>query len=347
MVESDGPKAKVATLESVDVELAADDVLGTLLDENAGDGMRRQMAEGLRQKQIAITDLVGAADGVEGGFLEDAWTRPKGGGGITRILAGGNVWEKAGVALSVVHGKLPYPAFMAANPTLAQKATEDGRVKVGDEIGYFATGLSCVMHPRNPMAPTVHFNYRYFETDIEGIWWFGGGSDLTPSYLFEEDVKAFHGAYKAVCDRHDEAFYPRFKKWADEYFYIKHRGETRGCGGIFYDDLNDREPEKLYSFAMDCLSALPPAYVPIVMKHKNDEFTPKQKEWQQMRRGRYVEFNLVYDRGTIFGLKAGGRIESILMSLPETARWEYNHQVEPESPEAEILDVFKNPRDWC
>jgi len=253
---------------------------------------------------------------------------------------------KGGVALSVVHGSMPYQAFMAANPTLAKKATEEGRIGPDSgAIGYFATGLSCVMHPRNPMAPTMHFNYRYFETD-DGIWWFGGGSDLTPSYLFEEDARRFHGAYKAVCDKHDPEFYPRFKKWADEYFLIKHRGETRGIGGIFFDDLNDREPEKLFAFAMDCLDALGPAYVPIVVSHKDDEYTQKQREWQQMRRGRYVEFNLVYDRGTIFGLKAGGRIESILMSLPETARWEYNHKVEEGSPEADILDAFKNPREW-
>ena len=281
------------------------------------------------------------------GFAEDAWTRPKGGGGITRVLPGGNVWEKAGVALSVVHGSMPYQTFMTANPAAAKKAAEEGIAGPDSgEIGYFVTGLSCVMHPKNPMAPTMHFNYRYFETDI-GIWWFGGGSDLTPSYLFEDDVKAFHGAYKGVCDKYDPDFYPRFKKWADEYFFIKHRGETRGLGGIFFDDLNDRDPETLFSFAMDCLSTIGPTYVPIVMSHKDDTYTEKEKEWQQMRRGRYVEFNLVYDRGTIFGLKAGGRIESILMSLPETARWEYNHKVEEGSREADILDAFKNPRDWC
>ena len=337
--------ASMSVVESEDTLQAADEVLESLLEVGAPTGMRRKMAEGLRQKQLAITDLVSSADGVT--FQEDAWTRPKGGGGITRVLAGGNVWEKAGVALSVVHGTMPYQTFLTANPAAAKKAAEDGITGPDSgEIGYFATGLSCVMHPRNPMAPTMHFNYRYFETD-DGIWWFGGGSDLTPSYLFEEDVKSFHGAYKAVCDKYDPEFYPRFKKWADEYFYIKHRGETRGLGGIFFDDLNDREPEELYNFAMDCLSTIGPAYVPIVVKHKDDEFTQKQKEWQQMRRGRYVEFNLVYDRGTIFGLKAGGRIESILMSLPETARWEYNHKVEEGSPEADILDAFKNPREWC
>ena len=340
-----GHRVRPSTMvESIDVARAGDAVLDELLDENASDGMRRKMAEGLRQKQIAITDLVSAADGVT--FEEDAWTRPKGGGGITRVLAGGNVWEKAGVALSVVHGSMPYQTFLTANPAAAKKAAEEGKTGPDSgEIGYFATGLSCVMHPRNPFAPTMHFNYRYFETD-DGIWWFGGGSDLTPSYVNEDDIKSFHGAYKSVCDKYDPEWYPTFKKWADEYFFIKHRGETRGVGGIFFDDLNDREPDEIYNFAMDCLTALPPAYVPLVVSHKDDPYTQQQKEWQQMRRGRYVEFNLVYDRGTIFGLKAGGRIESILMSLPETARWEYNHKVEEGSPEAEALDAFKNPRDW-
>jgi coproporphyrinogen III oxidase len=202
------------------------------------------------------------------------------------------------------------------------------------------------MHPRNPLAPTMHFNYRYFETE-GGVWWFGGGSDLTPSYLIEEDVKHFHQTYKDACDRHDAEFYNKFKPWADEYFYIKHRNETRGLGGIFFDDLNDRDPDKIFAFVQDCMKSIVPSYVPLVAKNKDAEFTQKQKEWQLMRRGRYVEFNLVYDRGTVFGLKTGGRIESILMSLPEAARWEYNHQVEPGSPEADIMDAFVNPRDWC
>ena len=336
--------ASMSVVESEDTLQAADEVLESLLEVGAPTGMRRKMAEGLRQKQLAITDLVSSADGVT--FQEDAWTRPKGGGGITRVLAGGNVWEKAGVALSVVHGTMPYQTFLTANPAAAKKAAEDGHHRPRQWRDRLLRDRAQLCHaPAEPDGPHDAFNYRYFETD-DGIWWFGGGSDLTPSY-FEEDVKSFHGAYKAVCDKYDPEFYPRFKKWADEYFYIKHRGETRGLGGIFFDDLNDREPEELYNFAMDCLSTIGPAYVPIVVKHKDDEFTQKQKEWQQMRRGRYVEFNLVYDRGTIFGLKAGGRIESILMSLPETARWEYNHKVEEGSPEADILDAFKNPREWC
>lgn len=198
---------------------------------------------------------------------------------------------------------------------------------------------------QNPFCPTMHFNYRYFETD-GGIWWFGGGTDITPSYLDVDDMKHFHGTYKKSCDKHDPEFYPRFKKWADDYFRIEHRGETRGLGGIFYDDMNDRDPEKLYALAAENLASVVPAYLPIIKKHMDDQFTQKQKEWQLMRRGRYVEFNLVYDRGTIFGLKTGGRIESILMSLPETARWEYDHHVEPGSKEEEISKVFKKAMDW-
>ena len=217
--------------------------------------------------------------------------------------------------------------------------------KPGELVPFFACGLSSVMHPKNPFAPTMHFNYRYFETD-GGIWWFGGGTDITPSYLNEDDMQHFHGTYKTTCDKHDAEFYPKFKKWADDYFYIPHRGETRGLGGIFFDDLNDRNPDDLLAFAKSCLESVVPAYVPIVGKHKDDIYTQQQKEWQLMRRGRYVEFNLVYDRGTVFGLKTGGRIESILMSLPETARWEYDHKVHSNSEEAKILQVFKQPRDW-
>lgn len=191
----------------------------------------------------------------------------------------------------------------------------------------------------------MHFNFRYFETE-GGLWWFGGGADITPSYIDEEDIKHFHGQFKEVCDKHDCSFYPKFKKWADDYFTITHRNETRGLGGIFYDDLNDRDPEKLVDFAKDCLDTIVPAYVPIVDKHKNDYFTEQQKRWQQLRRGRYAEFNLIYDRGTIFGLKTGGRVESILMSLPETARWEYMQTPKKGTPEYEIMQVFKHPRDW-
>jgi coproporphyrinogen III oxidase len=291
--------------------------------------------------QAAICKAIEDVDG-EGKFREDAWVRESGGGGISRVLSGGKVFEKAGVNLSVVYGSMPQEALRAATERGVDRTKG---MKPGERVPFFACGLSSVMHPRNPFAPTMHFNYRYFETD-GGIWWFGGGTDITPAYLDVDDMKHFHGTYKEACDKHDPTFYPKFKKWADEYFTIAHRGETRGLGGIFFDDLNDRDPEKLLAFAAEGLNAVVPAYAPIVTKHKDDPFTAEQKNWQLMRRGRYVEFNLVYDRGTIFGLKTGGRIESILMSLPETARWEYDHQPAPGSREEEITKLFKQPRDW-
>lgn len=285
----------------------------------------------------AIEDLDGT-----GKFRSDAWVRENGGGGISRVLTGGKVFEKAGVNLSVVYGSMPQEALKAATERGVDRAKG---MAPGERVPFFACGLSSVMHPRNPFCPTMHFNYRYFETD-GGVWWFGGGTDITPAYLNVDDMKHFHGELKTTCDRHDAEFYPKFKKWADDYFKIPHRGETRGLGGIFFDDMNDREPEQLRQFAEDCLKTVVPAYAPIIAKHKDDSFTEQQKEWQLMRRGRYVEFNLVYDRGTIFGLKTGGRIESILMSLPETARWEYANTPEEGSKEAEIMEVFKSPREW-
>jgi len=303
--------------------------------------MRYKMEQMLREGQIAITKAIQEIDGGTS-FQEDCWTREAGGGGMSRVLKDGKVWEKAGVNLSVVYGSMPPEALKAATERGVDRAAG---MAPGERVPFFAVGLSCVMHPRNPHCPTMHFNYRYFETD-GGVWWFGGGTDITPVYIVEEDLKHFHGTYKEVCDRHDPNFYKEFKAWADKYFLITHRGETRGCGGIFFDDLNDRDPEKIFAFCKDALAAVVPAYGPIIEKHKNDAFTEEQKKWQLIRRGRYTEFNLVYDRGTVFGLKTGGRIESILMSLPETAQWFYDHKPEPGSPEAEFLDVCKNPRDW-
>jgi len=338
-----GPDAKSGI--SWDSHTYVDDVPDSLVREDdltgANMDMRRKFEANCRRAQEAICKAVSELDGKE--FQQDVWTREGGGGGISRVLTDGNVFEKAGCSLSVVYGSMPQEALQSATTRGADRAAG---YAPGERVPFFACGLSSVMHPRNPMAPTMHFNYRYFETD-GGVWWFGGGSDLTPSYLFEEDVSHFHQTYKDVCDKHDDEFYPKFKKWADEYFAIKHRGETRGLGGIFFDDLNDREPDTIFAFSKECLDSVVPSYLPLVAKHKDDDFTQKQREWQQMRRGRYVEFNLVYDRGTVFGLKTGGRIESILMSLPETARWEYNHKVTPGSPEAEILDAFKTPRDWA
>jgi len=252
------------------------------------------------------------------------------------------------VNVSVVYGEMPPEAYRAATGSTGDEA--DGGEKAGF-VPFFAAGISSVMHPKNPMAPTMHFNYRYFETDARGpnaprSWWFGGGTDLTPSYIFEEDAEHFHQTLKDACDRHDEDFYPRFKSWCDDYFLIKHRNERRGIGGIFFDDMNDRPQDELLAFSTDCANSVVPAYVPLVVKHKDDEFTPEQKEWQQMRRGRYVEFNLVYDRGTTFGLRTGGRIESILMSLPLTARWEYDQKPEPGSPEQRLIDACTTPEDW-
>jgi len=317
-------------------------------EDKSGSGLRQRFAENLRRAQLEICNAIEDLDG-GAKFREDAWDRDGGGGGRTRVLAKGNVFEKAGVALSVVYGQMPLKAIRVAteDPKIIERA--EALAGETDSLPFFVASISSVMHPRNPFAPTMHFNYRFFDFENSGengLWWFGGGTDITPSYLIEEDIKHFHGTYKKTCDKHDPEFYPKFKKWADRYFTIAHRGETRGLGGIFFDDMNDRDPEKIFAFSKDCLDSVVEAYTPIVAKHKDDPFTQQQKDWQQMRRGRYVEFNLVYDRGTTFGLRTGGRVESILMSLPETARWEYNHQVEPGSPEAEILDAFKNPREW-
>eukprot|EP00274_Cyanoptyche_gloeocystis_P001455 CAMPEP_0196657552 /NCGR_PEP_ID=MMETSP1086-20130531/24129_1 /TAXON_ID=77921 /ORGANISM="Cyanoptyche gloeocystis , Strain SAG4.97" /LENGTH=344 /DNA_ID=CAMNT_0041990733 /DNA_START=249 /DNA_END=1283 /DNA_ORIENTATION=- len=305
----------------------------------------REKAEGLyRWAQDHIVAGLEELDGTK--FRTDAWSRPGGGGGISRVLQNGNVFEKAGVNVSVVYGIMPPEAVRAAS--LKHKG---GEPQSKDNVPFFAAGISSVIHPWNPMAPTMHFNYRYFETSSSGgsepdFWWFGGGTDLTPSYLFNEDVSHFHKTLKGACDKHDPEYYPKFKKWCDDYFLIQHRGERRGLGGIFFDDQNDRPREDLIAFQRSCAEAILPAYLPLVAKRKDMPYTEEQKMWQQLRRGRYVEFNLVYDRGTVFGLKTGGRIESILMSLPLTARWEYDQQPAPGSPEADLLDACKNPRDW-
>ena len=271
--------------------------------------------------------------------------REEGGGGITRVLQDGGVWEKAGVNVSVVYGTMPPEAYRAAKGTNVEIPEGAPRVP------FFACGISSVMHPKNPHCPTMHFNYRYFETDewcgIPGQSWFGGGTDITPMYVDKEDLMHFHGTYKDICDKYDESWHPRFKKWADDYFMIPHRGETRGLGGIFYDDLQEKDHDTLINFAADNLQGVIDSYVPIVKKHKDDAFTQQEKDWQQIRRGRYVEFNLVYDRGTIFGLKTGGRIESILMSMPLSSRWEYDVKVKPGSPEHEVTECFKKNPDWA
>ncbi|TYH57084.1 hypothetical protein ES332_D08G064800v1 [Gossypium tomentosum] len=317
-----------------------------LREADGGDdgSVRSRFQRMILEAQESVCAALEAVDGT-GKFKEDAWTRPGGGGGISRVLQDGAVFEKAGVNISVVYGVMPPEAYRAA------KAAADDQ-KPGP-VPFFAAGISSVLHPKNPFAPTLHFNYRYFETDAPKDtpgaprqWWFGGGTDLTPAYIFEEDVKHFHSIQKKACDKFDPSFYPRFKKWCDDYFYIKHRGERRGLGGIFFDDLNDYDQEMLLSFATECANSVVPAYIPIIEKRKDTPFNESQKAWQQLRRGRYVEFNLVYDRGTTFGLKTGGRIESILVSLPLSARWEYDHKPEEGSEEWKLLDACINPKEW-
>lgn len=298
--------------------------------------IRDEMVAAVHDTQDSICQALAALDGTP--FHEDTWERPGGGGGRSRVLQDGHIFEKAGVNVSVVMGHL--------SPEAARSM---GGGQDIEDLSFFATGVSLVLHPHNPMAPTVHANYRYFERGdgtTPGSWWFGGGADLTPSYLFEDDARHFHQTHKAACDAHDPGFYPRFKQWCDEYFRITHRGESRGVGGIFFDNLNDRAPEDCLAFSRACQDAFLPAYMPIIERRHDLPFTPEQRQWQQLRRGRYVEFNLVYDRGTKFGLKTDGRIESILMSLPLTARWEYQPEIAPDSEEARMLEVLREPVAW-
>jgi coproporphyrinogen III oxidase len=295
--------------------------------------VREGMVELARRTQEEICAALEAFE--PGVFREDVWERPGGGGGRSRLLAGGRVFQKAGVNVAEVHGTL------TADAAQAMRGGRDG----GD-LDFFATGVSVVIHPANPMVPTAHCNYRYFARAGGSAWWFGGGADLTPSYLFEEDARHFHGVHKQACDRHDTSFYPRFKRWCDEYFRIAHREECRGVGGIFFDDLADRPPGELLAFVGSCAAAFLPAYLPIVERRMGASYGERERRWQELRRGRYAEFNLVYDRGTLFGLRTGGRAESVLMSLPPTARWEYAVEPDEGSPEARLMEVLRHPRDW-
>lgn len=266
-------------------------------------------------------------------FIEDNWTHETGGGGRSRVIQHGNVFEKGGVNFSAVEGDMP--KFMAekVNPNAKR---------------FFATGVSLVIHPFSPMVPIVHMNVRYFETDT-GASWFGGGIDLTPIYINKDQARFFHEKMKEACDAHHPEYYNKFKDWADHYFFNEHRKETRGVGGIFYDYLRPSDAaskEQLFAFMQEVGNTFLKAYLPIVTANKHVEFTPEQKNWQLIRRGRYVEFNLVYDRGTKFGLETGGRIESILMSLPEHASWIYNHQPAAGSEERKTLDLLVKGVDW-
>lgn len=269
-------------------------------------------------------------------FETDTWQRDAGGGGRSMVLRGGAVFEQAGVNYSEVYGDNLPASATAHRPELAGRQ-------------FRAMGVSLVIHPENPYIPTSHANVRFFVAEKPGetpIWWFGGGFDLTPYYGFEEDCKHWHQIAKQACDPFGAGRYAEYKKWCDEYFYVKHRGEARGIGGLFFDDLNEPDFEQAFAFMRSVGDHFLPAYTPIVERHKNDAFGEREKNFQLYRRGRYVEFNLVYDRGTLFGLQSGGRTESILMSLPPVVNWRYNYQPEAGSAEAKLTDYFLEARDW-
>ena len=298
---------------------------------------KEQFADYIHGLQDTICAGLEGVDG-KAKFIEDKWERPEGGGGKTRVIAGGNVFEKGGVNTSIVHGPLP------------EAMQQSFKVP---ESNFYACGLSLVIHPVNPFVPTVHANWRYFELyDKAGERldsWFGGGSDLTPNYIFEEDARHFHSILKHAMDPFGIELYPEYKKHCDSYFVNKHRGdEMRGIGGVFYDYLRPKDSDdeqRLFAFQQANGNAFLDAYLPIVKRRKDIPYTDKEVEWQEIRRGRYVEFNLVHDRGTLFGLKTNGRTESILMSLPPRARWYYNYQPEEGSKEAEMVKYLK-PREW-
>jgi len=299
--------------------------------------MKNKFFEYIQNLQDTITAGLEKADG-SATFKEDLWKRPEGGGGRTRVIENGAVFEKGGVNISAVHGPLA--------PAMQQY------FNVGD-VDFFACGLSLVIHPKNPMVPTVHANWRYFEMyDKQGIVvdsWFGGGQDLTPYYLFDEDAVHFHQTCKTACDKHNPNFYPTFKQQCDTYFWNTHREEARGIGGLFFDHCKATETfgmEDWYNFVTEVGNSFLEAYVPIVEKRKNLDYTVAQRTWQEIRRGRYVEFNLVHDKGTLFGLKTNGRIESILMSLPPHVQWIYDHHPEVGSEEERLIEVLMKPREW-
>lgn len=269
-------------------------------------------------------------------FVEDAWERPQGGGGRTRVISDGAVFEKGGVNFSHVHGDSLPASATAHRPELAGRS-------------FIAMGVSLVMHPKNPYVPTSHANVRFFYAEKEGaepVWWFGGGFDLTPYYGNPDDCRHWHQTAKQACDPFGEEVYPRYKQWCDDYFYLKHRDEPRGVGGLFFDDLNELGFEQSFAFMRSVGDAYVPAYAPIVERRKDSAFGERQRDFQLHRRGRYVEFNLVFDRGTLFGLQSGGRTESILMSLPPEVRWSYDWQPEAGSEEAQLYDTYLKPQNW-
>ncbi|KAI0775599.1 Coproporphyrinogen oxidase [Trametes elegans] len=342
--------------------------------------MRQRVEEYISKLQDDIVTALEKLDPNAPQFKRDAWLRAQGGRGLSCVFSApvpppgvapqNTALEKGGVNISVVHGMLPPPAIKQ------MRADHSTIPNIESSVPFFAAGISLVIHPRNPHAPTAHANYRYFEiteppTEEEQAagkpgkliaWWFGGGADLTPSYLYEEDAVHFHSTLKAACDPHGAAVFPTLKKWCDEYFFIQHRGEARGVGGIFFDDLSEeahkrfaesdarpRTADEIFAFIKSAGNAFVPSYVPILEKRVRTPSDEHERRWQLIRRGRYVEFNLVYDRGTKFGLMTpGARVESILMSLPETARWEYMSELgtDPESREGKLLEVLRNAREW-
>jgi len=299
---------------------------------------KESIAEDYKTIQDEICQALEQLDG-SAKFEEEVWERDGGGGGRTRVIQNGNILEKGGVNFSAVHGKLP-----------------DGVKKAFkvEQDDFFATGVSIVMHPNHPLVPIIHMNIRYFEMppSIEGgqsLRWFGGGIDLTPHYVIEDDARYFHQNLKDVCDQYNDGFYHRFKTWADDYFFIKHRNETRGVGGVFYDRLTATEDfswEDIFNFSKSLGRTFAPVYSELVNRNRYKEFTTEQQEWQYIRRSRYAEFNLVYDAGTKFGLETNGRIESILMSLPPTAKWLYNLEPQPGTEERKTLDLLKKGINW-
>lgn len=298
---------------------------------------KEEIAARYQQIQDEICAGLEAVDG-KASFEEELWQREGGGGGRTRIIQNGNIFEKGGVNFSAVHGQLPEVMKNA--------------LKV-EQHNFFATGVSIVIHPNHPLVPIIHMNIRYFELEAQPghdpVRWFGGGIDLTPHYVFDEDARFFHQQLKSVCDKFSDEFYPRFKKWADDYFFIKHRNETRGIGGIFYDRLGangQHSWDDIFEFSTAVGRSFLPTYTQIVNRNRNKKYTEAQQEWQYQRRSRYAEFNLVYDAGTKFGLETNGRIESILMSLPPQARWIYNYQAEPGSEEEKTLSLLKKGINW-
>ncbi|KAF8880170.1 coproporphyrinogen III oxidase [Infundibulicybe gibba] len=344
-----------------------------------GSSMRQQVESFILELQNDIVSAFEKLDPTSPPFHRDSWVRPQGGSGHSCVFpppssysdpgsTANSILEKAGINISIVHGNLPPAA-------IKQMRADHTSMPLPDHPGglpFFAAGISLVVHPRNPHAPTVHANYRYFEITAPGdapqqeilAWWFGGGSDLTPSYLYPADAAHFHTTIKRACEEHSPVLYPAFKTWCDEYFYIPHRGEARGIGGIFFDDLNSgpharlppdatrpADPASIFALMQTLGRAFLPSYLPILSARHSNPSTPEERRWQLLRRGRYVEFNLIYDRGTKFGLATpGARIESILMSLPETARWEYCSDLGDSAqgtPEAELVDALKNPRDWA